>query len=303
MAIDTTPIYAAAPTRPGSAFRRLALTEVRLLLREPVALFWGLTFPMALLAVMGLASSGPQADLGGLRLVAVYEPILIAFVTVAFAIQGLPAVVTGLPGTADPAPHGDHPGGPGPRNRGPAGRQPGGCPGGDGRDPRRRPARFRGAAARTAGRFHRYVCAGRRGDARSRDADRGAGAHRPHGRRDRDHAVLPADVLRRAVDTPGHDARQPAAGQRLHAAGRGRPGPAGQHARRLAAPVGAGGAGRVRRGVHRRGGPVLPLGVIAGQVNARAGATASVGARAGAAALQQDHVAPAAVVAAEPLAD
>jgi ABC-2 type transport system permease protein len=50
---------------------------------------------MALLAVMGLASSGPQSDLGGLRLVAVYEPILIAFVTVAFAIQGLPAVVAG----------------------------------------------------------------------------------------------------------------------------------------------------------------------------------------------------------------
>jgi ABC-2 type transport system permease protein len=73
----------------------LTLTEVRLLLREPVALIWGLAFPMALLAVMGLASSSPQAKLGGLRLVAVYEPILIAFVTVAFAIQGLPAVVAG----------------------------------------------------------------------------------------------------------------------------------------------------------------------------------------------------------------
>ena len=40
-------------------------------------------------------TSGPQSDLGGLRLVAVYEPILIAFVTVAFAIQGLPGVVAG----------------------------------------------------------------------------------------------------------------------------------------------------------------------------------------------------------------
>jgi ABC-2 type transport system permease protein len=95
MAVDTTPVYAAAQTRPGSAFRKLTLTEVRLLLREPVALFWGLAFPMALLAVMGLASSSPQADLGGLRLVAVYEPILIAFVSVTFAIQGLPAVVAG----------------------------------------------------------------------------------------------------------------------------------------------------------------------------------------------------------------
>ena len=95
MSVDTAPIYTAAPARPRRALKNLALTEARLLLREPVALFWGLAFPMALLAVMGLASSGPQADLGGLRLVAVYEPILIAFVTVAFAIQGLPAVVAG----------------------------------------------------------------------------------------------------------------------------------------------------------------------------------------------------------------
>ena len=85
MSADTTPVYAAAQTRPRSALAKLTLTEARLLLREPVALFWGLAFPMALLAVMGLASSGPQSDLGGLRLVAVYEPILIAFVTVAFA--------------------------------------------------------------------------------------------------------------------------------------------------------------------------------------------------------------------------
>jgi len=95
MSVDTAPIYTAAPARPRRALKNLALTEARLLLREPVALFWGLAFPMALLAVMGLASSGPQSDLGGLRLVAVYEPILIAFVTVAFAIQGLPAVVAG----------------------------------------------------------------------------------------------------------------------------------------------------------------------------------------------------------------
>jgi ABC-2 type transport system permease protein len=95
MSADTTPVYAAAQTRPRSALAKLTLTEARLLLREPVALFWGLAFSMALLAVMGLASSGPQSDLGGLRLVAVYEPILIAFVTVAFAIQGLPGVVAG----------------------------------------------------------------------------------------------------------------------------------------------------------------------------------------------------------------
>ena len=95
MSVDLAPTYAPAPARPRPALAKLTLTEARLLLREPVALFWGLAFPMALLAVMGLASSGPQADLGGLPLVAVYEPILIAFVTVAFSIQGLPAVVAG----------------------------------------------------------------------------------------------------------------------------------------------------------------------------------------------------------------
>ena len=89
------PASITAPTRPRSAFRKLALTEGKLLLREPVVLFWSVAFPMALLAVMGLVSSGPQADLGGLRLVAVYEPILIAFATVALAVQALPGVLAG----------------------------------------------------------------------------------------------------------------------------------------------------------------------------------------------------------------
>ena len=95
MHIDIAPAHVAAQARPGPALARLVLTEARLLIREPVALFWGLAFPMALLAIMGIASSGPGARLGGLPLVAVYEPILIAFVTVAFAIQGLPTVVAG----------------------------------------------------------------------------------------------------------------------------------------------------------------------------------------------------------------
>ena len=84
-----------APGRPKPALAILTLTEARLLLREPVTLLWGIAFPMALLAVMGLASSGPQSDIGGQRLVAVYEPIVIAFVTVALAVQGLPALLAG----------------------------------------------------------------------------------------------------------------------------------------------------------------------------------------------------------------
>lgn len=78
-----------------TAFVALVRAEARLLAREPLALLWGLVFPMVLLAVMGLASGTPGASLGGLRLVAVYEPVLIAFACATFALQGLPAVLAG----------------------------------------------------------------------------------------------------------------------------------------------------------------------------------------------------------------
>jgi hypothetical protein len=39
--------------------RNLIRTEWRLLRREPLVLFWGVAFPVILLVVMGLASSGP----------------------------------------------------------------------------------------------------------------------------------------------------------------------------------------------------------------------------------------------------
>jgi ABC-2 type transport system permease protein len=69
--------------------KMLTLTEAKLLVREPLALFWGLVFPMALLAVMGVSAS----NIGGVPLVTVYEPIVIAFVGVAFGVQGLPVQV------------------------------------------------------------------------------------------------------------------------------------------------------------------------------------------------------------------
>ena len=69
--------------------RLLTLTEAKLLMREPLALFWGLAFPMVLLAVMGLST----ATIGGLPLATVYEPIVIAFISVVFGVQGLPVHV------------------------------------------------------------------------------------------------------------------------------------------------------------------------------------------------------------------
>ena len=82
-----------APIPSRHAFRRLALVEAKLLLREPLPLFWGIAVPMVLLTVIGLFAGGPDPRLGGLRLVAVYEPILIAFVTATFAMQSLPTVL------------------------------------------------------------------------------------------------------------------------------------------------------------------------------------------------------------------
>jgi len=57
--------------------KMLTLTETKLLFREPLALFWGLAFPMVLLAVMGLSAT----NVGGVPLVTVYEPIVIAFIS------------------------------------------------------------------------------------------------------------------------------------------------------------------------------------------------------------------------------
>jgi ABC-2 type transport system permease protein len=71
--------------------KMLTLTEARLLLREPLALFWGIAFPVVLLTVMGLTSS----RIGGVPLVAVYEPIVIAFISVAFGVQGIPVQIAG----------------------------------------------------------------------------------------------------------------------------------------------------------------------------------------------------------------
>jgi ABC-2 type transport system permease protein len=90
----------AEPVRPRqrtqrSAFRNLVRTEAKLLVREVVPLLWGVGFPIVLLSVMGAFSHGPDKSLGGLSLVAAYEPVLIAFTIATFALQGLPTVLAG----------------------------------------------------------------------------------------------------------------------------------------------------------------------------------------------------------------
>jgi ABC-2 type transport system permease protein len=68
-------------------------TEWKLFLREPVLVFWGLAFPAILLTVMGLASSGPDADLGGSSLVATYTPIVMLLALAVLGIQGMPGAL------------------------------------------------------------------------------------------------------------------------------------------------------------------------------------------------------------------
>src|SRR5262249_46609762 len=71
----------------------LLKTEVKLLFREPILVFWGVVFPLVLLTVMGLAGHKPDKDLGGLSLVATYVPVLIGFT---FTIMGVSALPTAL---------------------------------------------------------------------------------------------------------------------------------------------------------------------------------------------------------------
>lgn len=81
-------------TGPG---RILLRTELRLFLREPVTLFWGIAFPVILLAIIGAVPSSrtPEADFGGLRFIDVYLPVMLAFVLAMLAFNALPPTLAG----------------------------------------------------------------------------------------------------------------------------------------------------------------------------------------------------------------
>jgi ABC-2 type transport system permease protein len=77
--------------------RSLTVTEARLFLREPAAVFWGVVFPVVLLVIIGSIPSSREAsaDLGGERFIDVYVPVLIAFVLAMLALNALPPTVAG----------------------------------------------------------------------------------------------------------------------------------------------------------------------------------------------------------------
>ncbi len=75
-----------------SALSRLTITESKLYFREPAGVFFTLAFPPILLVVLGLvpAFRVPDADMGGLRVIDLYAPIIIAMAIGMLSLNGLP---------------------------------------------------------------------------------------------------------------------------------------------------------------------------------------------------------------------
>jgi ABC-2 type transport system permease protein len=91
-------VVTAGPGRAtGPAFRKLAVTEFRLFMREKVALFWVVAFPLLLLVIFGSipAFKKPDRSLGGMTLLQVYVPVIIALVMTLLALSTLPTFLAG----------------------------------------------------------------------------------------------------------------------------------------------------------------------------------------------------------------
>ena len=71
---------------------RLTLIETKLFFREPAGVFFALVFPPLLLVILGLVPTfrEPNADLGGLRVIDLYTPIIITMAIAIFTLNGLP---------------------------------------------------------------------------------------------------------------------------------------------------------------------------------------------------------------------
>jgi ABC-2 type transport system permease protein len=76
-------------------FSKLAVSELRLFLREPVTAFFGLLFPTLLVVILGSIPSfrEPTPDLGGLRVIDFYVPITLALIVAMLAFQSMPQVL------------------------------------------------------------------------------------------------------------------------------------------------------------------------------------------------------------------
>jgi ABC-2 type transport system permease protein len=76
------------------AFGALLRTECKLFVREPMMIFWGVLFPVALLVIIGAATGDKhQKALGGLRFIVVYTPTVMVFTLAILALNALPAAL------------------------------------------------------------------------------------------------------------------------------------------------------------------------------------------------------------------
>ena len=82
------------PQQRRGGFPSLIITEFRLLLREPMILFWALIFPLGLLVVLGSTTSDKhQKAFGGLRFIVVYTPVLMTFTLTLLSMSAMPATL------------------------------------------------------------------------------------------------------------------------------------------------------------------------------------------------------------------
>ncbi|MET0237778.1 MAG: ABC transporter permease [Kibdelosporangium sp.] len=74
-----------------SALTRLTATETKLFFREPIMAFFALAFPPILIVIFGVipAMREPSEDLGGMRGINVYVPVIIAMALALFALSSL----------------------------------------------------------------------------------------------------------------------------------------------------------------------------------------------------------------------
>ena len=76
-------------------FQKLTVSELRLMLREPLVTFFAVVFPTLLVIILGSipAFREPSPDLGGLRVIDLYVPITLALILAMLGLQTTPAVL------------------------------------------------------------------------------------------------------------------------------------------------------------------------------------------------------------------
>jgi ABC-2 type transport system permease protein len=79
---------------PTHGFRTLLATELKLFIREPMLIFWGLAFPVILLVVLGLAGpKKPERSLGYVKFMVVYTPVVMMLMLTVLSLSAVPAAL------------------------------------------------------------------------------------------------------------------------------------------------------------------------------------------------------------------